>query len=141
MIVHACHCRWCQRETGSVHALNAVFEAERVVHLAGEPELILTPSQSGKGQTIARCPHCKVAIWSNYPGSGPLSRFVRVGTLDEPALCPPDVHIYTASKQPWVLIPPGAKSFLEFYPDPAAVWSAEARERWRVMRAKPGLPT
>src|SRR5262249_23548169 len=53
LIVHACHCRWCQRETGTAHALNALYEADRVVHLAGEPELVLTPSASGKGQTIA----------------------------------------------------------------------------------------
>lgn len=136
MIVHACHCRWCQRETGSVHALNAVYETERVTHLGGEPELILAPSESGKGQTVARCPKCKVAIWSNYSGSGPLSRFVRVGTLDEPNQCPPDVHIFTASKQPWVVLPQGAKAFPEFYPDMTVVWSAEALERRRIMRAK-----
>src|SRR5215469_7483029 len=50
LIVHACHCRWCQRETGTAHALNALYEADRVVHTAGEPEIILTPSASGKGQ-------------------------------------------------------------------------------------------
>ena len=140
MIVHACHCRRCQRETGSVHALNAVYEAERVTHLDGEPDLIVTPSESDKGQTIARCPRCKVAIWSNYTGSGPVSRFVRVGTLDEPHRYPPDVHIYTASKQPWVVIPSGAKSYPQFYPDTAAVWSVEALERWRNMRSRAGLP-
>ena len=138
MVVNACHCRWCQRETGSAHALNAVYEAERVVHLGGEPELVATPSESGKGQTIARCPNCKVAIWSNYSGSGPLARFVRVGTLDEPDRLPPDAHIYTGSKQPWVVIPPGARAFPEFYPDITAIMSAHSLERWRAMRAKVG---
>ena len=61
MIVNACHCRWCQRETGTVHALNAVYEADRVVHTAAEPEIIETASASGKGQRIARCPTCKIA--------------------------------------------------------------------------------
>ena len=61
-----------------------------------EPELVATPSASGKGQTIARCATCKVAVWSNYPQAGPAVRFVRVGTLDEPHLCPPDIHIYTS---------------------------------------------
>jgi hypothetical protein len=46
LIVHACHCRWCQRETGTAHALNALYEADRVVHTAGEPEIVLTPSAS-----------------------------------------------------------------------------------------------
>src|SRR5262245_28840405 len=71
LIVHACHCRWCQRETGTAHALNALYEADRVTHIAGEPELIVTPSASGKGQTIARCPTCKVAVWSNIPRPDP----------------------------------------------------------------------
>lgn len=93
LIVHACHCRWCQRETGTAHALNALYEADRVTHIAGEPELIVTPSASGKGQTIARCPTCKVAVWSNYPQAGPTVRFVRVGTMDGPEQYPPDIHI------------------------------------------------
>jgi hypothetical protein len=50
LIVHACHCRWCQRETGGAHALNALYEADRVVHTAGEPKIVVTPSASGKGQ-------------------------------------------------------------------------------------------
>ena len=137
MIVHACHCRWCQRETGSAHALNAVYEAERVVHTAAEPEIVDTPSASGKGQNIARCPKCKVAIWSNYPGSGPLSRFVRVGTLDEPDRLPPDVHIFTSTKQPWVTLPPGAMAVPEFY-DPAEIWVPESRQRWKTMLVKGG---
>ncbi len=100
LIVHACHCRWCQRETGTAHALNALYEADRVVHTAGEPEIVLTPSASGKGQKIARCPTCRVAVWSNYAQAGDSVRFVRVGTMDNPDLCPPDIYIFTSSKQP-----------------------------------------
>lgn len=134
MIVHACHCRWCQRETGTAHALNAVYEADRVVHTAAEPEIIVTPSASGKGQSIGRCPACKVAVWSNYPGAGPLARYVRVGSLDQPDTCPPDIHIFTSTKQPWVTLPQDAKVVPEFY-DPAQVWSPDARARWRSMMA------
>lgn len=133
MIVHCCHCRWCQRETGASFALNAVIEADRVALLAGEPEVIVTPSMSGRGQKIARCPKCRVALWSNYAGAGDKVRFVRVGTLDEPDRLPPDIHIYTSSKQPWVAIPPGMKSVAEFY-NPAEVWSEESRARWRATR-------
>src|SRR5262249_35981817 len=67
LIVHACHCTWCHRETGTAHGLNALYEADRVEHLKAEPEIVDTPSASGKGQKIARCPNCKVAVWSNYP--------------------------------------------------------------------------
>src|SRR6516225_7630851 len=135
LIVHACHCRWCQRETGTAHPLNALYEADRVVHTAGEPEIVPTPSASGKGQKIARCPTCRVAVWSNYPQAGPAVRFVRVGTMDNPDLCPPDIHIFTSSKQSWVTLPAGAKAVPEFY-DLDAVWPAESLERRRLMRAK-----
>ena len=129
IIVHCCHCRWCQRETGASFALNAVIEASRVVVEAGAPEVVVTPSASGKGQKIHRCATCKVAVWSNYAGGGDAFRFVRVGTLDEPDRFAPDVHIYTMSKQPWVLLPPGARAFHEFY-DPKEVWTPEAMQRW-----------
>ncbi len=135
IIVHACHCRWCQRETGTAYAFNAVYEAERVMHTAADPEVIDTPSASGKGQKIARCPKCRVAVWSNYSGSGPLSRFVRVGTLDDPGVMQPDIHIYTSTKLPWVMLPPGAKAVPEFY-SRAEVWTVEARERWKAMMEK-----
>jgi hypothetical protein len=128
LIVHACHCRWCQRETGTAFAHNALYEAARVTHLAGEPEIVLTPSASGKGQRIARCPTCRVAVWSNYPQAGAVVRFVRVGTLDEPGGLPPDIHIYTASKQPWVTLPPDARAVPEFY-DVASTWRAASLER------------
>jgi hypothetical protein len=132
LIVHCCHCRWCQRETGAAFALNALIEAERVQLLAAAPELVLTPSNSGRGQKIARCPQCRVALWSHYAGAGDKLSFVRVGTLDDPDAFAPDVYIYTESKQPWVLIPPGARAFTQFY-RPAEVWSAASLERYRAI--------
>ena len=135
LIVHACHCRWCQRETGTSFAQNALYEAERVEHTAGEPEIVVTPSESGKGQKIARCPNCRVAVWSNYAGSGEAARFVRVGTLDEPDLLPPDIHIFTESKQPWVTLPRDAKAFLQFY-DISKEWPTASIERRRAMQEK-----
>jgi hypothetical protein len=89
LIVHCCHCRWCQRETGSAFALNAMIETDRVTVLAGEPVRVAVPSQSGKGQAIRRCPACEVALWSHYAGAGEKFAFVRVGALEEPDRCPP----------------------------------------------------
>src|ERR1700757_1145267 len=91
MFVHCCHCRWCQRESGASFALNAMIEADRVLSLGLNVELVPTPSESGKGQVIARCPKCRIAVWSHYSGAGPLLSFVRVGTLDNPDLLPPDI--------------------------------------------------
>src|SRR5438045_9795862 len=79
LFVHCCHCRWCQRETGASFALNALIEADRMVLLAGEPEIVVTPSNSGKGQKITRCPTCRIALWSNYAGAGDQMRCVRLG--------------------------------------------------------------
>lgn len=115
MFVHCCHCRWCQRETGSAFVLNALIEADRVELMSGAPEIIHTPTFSGKGQKVTRCPICRIALWSTYAGLGDVMRFVRVGTLDEPDRFPPDIHIYTSSKQPWVLLPPGTPAVPEYY--------------------------
>jgi hypothetical protein len=135
LFVHCCHCRWCQRETGTAFALNAMIEADRVELLSGRPEMVMTPSLSGKGQKIWRCPACRVALWSNYPGAGDAVRFMRVGTLDNPDAMPPDIHIYTTSKQPWVVLPEGARAVPEFY-DIRKTWPKESLERRAAMRAK-----
>jgi hypothetical protein len=135
LFVHCCHCRWCQRETGSAFAINAMIESERVVLLIGAPEIVDTPSNSGKGQKIARCPKCRIAVWSNYPGGGDAVRFVRVGTLDDPDRLTPDIHIFTSSKQPWVVIPSGVPAVAEFY-ELAKYWPPESLERRAAMRAR-----
>lgn len=128
LFVHCCHCRWCQRESGAAFALNAMIETDRVSVLQGEPEVVLTPSESGRGQKIVRCPHCRVALWSHYAGAGDAVRFVRVGTLDQPDWLPPDIHIFTASKQPWVVLPPGTPAVEEYY-DRNAYWPADSLKR------------
>jgi hypothetical protein len=134
LFVHCCHCRWCQRETGSAFVLNAMIEADRVELLAGEPEAVNTPSNSGKGQKIMRCPTCRIALWSTYSGAGDTLRFVRVGTLDEPDRLPPDIHIFTASKQPWVVLPPGMPAVEEYY-DRNEYWPAASIARRKAPRA------
>jgi hypothetical protein len=135
LFVHCCHCRWCQRETGASFALNALIEADRVELLEGDVEVINTPSFSGKGQKIARCTRCHVAVWSNYAGAGEAIRFVRVGTLDDPDRLPPDIHIYTASKQPWVVLPADAQTVAEYY-RASERWPKESLERRAVLLAR-----
>ena len=135
LFVHCCHCSWCQRESGSAFALNAMIESERVELLSGAPELVDTPSASGAGQRIARCPRCRVAVWSHYAGAGDAIRFVRVGTLDEAGRLPPDIHIFTSSKQPWVVLPSGTPAVVEYYAS-KQYWPAESLARRDAMRAK-----
>ena len=132
LFVHCCHCRWCQRETGASFALNALIESDRVEVLTGDPMAVPTPSNSGRGQKIVRCPACHVALWSHYAGAGDAVKFVRVGTLDSPDVLPPDIHIFTASKQPWVVLPPNAPAVPEYY-DSKRYWPPASLERRRVL--------
>ena len=115
LFVHCCHCRWCQRESGASFALNALIEGDRVTELGEPPLLVDTPSNSGAGQLIARCPHCKVALWSAYSGAGPVIKFLRVGTLDNPDLVAPDIHIFTETMQPWMTLPAGVPAVARYY--------------------------
>jgi hypothetical protein len=135
LFVNCCHCRWCQRETGSAFALKALIEADRVEILQGEVIVVDTPSLSGKGQKISRCPRCHIALWSNYAGAGDAVRFVLVSTLDEPDRLPPDVHIFTASKQPWVVLPSGTPAVAEYY-KASDLWPKESLERRAALQAR-----
>lgn len=135
MFVHCCHCSWCQRETGSAFALNALIEADRLSVLEGAPERVDTPSASGQGQVVLRCPRCRVALWSHYGGAGVAVAFVRVGTLDEPRRCPPDVHIFTSTRQPWVVPDPSVPAFEAYY-SPREVWPLDAQRRYREAKER-----
>jgi len=56
--------------------------------------------------------------------------FVRVGTLDEPDKISPDIHIFTESKQPWVVIPEEHASVERYY-DLKRYWPDSSRARLR----------
>jgi hypothetical protein len=112
--------------------LNAMIEADRVQVLGAGPEIVDTPSASGLGQKIARCPRCRIAVWSHYAGAGPVVKFVRVGTLDQPDHLPPNIHIFTESKQPWVVIPQGMPAVPEYY-DREKYWPADSLARRQAM--------
>ena len=133
LFVHCCHCRWCQRESGSAFALNALIETDRVTLLGVEPEPVHTPSASGRGQQICRCPTCRVAVWSHYAGAGRELSFVKVGTLDNPDLLEPDIHIFTSTRQHWVVIPEGVPAVPEYY-DYREHWPESSIERNRILR-------
>ena len=134
--VHCCHCRDCQRETGAAFVVNGLIEAGLVEVLQGEPVTVDTPSESGKGQKIVRCPSCHVALWSHYGGMGEKAAFVRVGTLEDPDACPPQVHVFARSKQPWVVLPEGASAYDIFYSrdDLDRLFGADGAARWRALR-------
>ena len=131
LFVHCCHCKDCQRQTGSAFVLNALIETDRLECLNGDPALFPMPTDSGRPHDVARCSGCGTAVWSHYGGVKALT-FARVGTLDEPEALPPDVHIYTRSKLPWIALPPGVPAFEAYY-DSKTLWPAESLARRRAI--------
>lgn len=132
MFVHCCHCSWCQRESGSAFAVNALIESFFVELLQGAVDTIEMPSNSGAGQKIVRCARCKSALWSHYGAAKDKVAFVRVGTLDNPDLCPPDIHIYTSTKQGWVALTDQAPITEEYYRR-SSYWPEESLLRYRTV--------
>jgi hypothetical protein len=133
MFVHCCHCRDCQRQTGTAFVLNALIETARVQIVGGELCRFEMPTDSGRPHGIYRCVGCGTALWSEYGGVEKL-RFVRVGTLDDPHVLMPDVHIYTRSKVPWIALPPGVPAFEAYY-DSKTLWPPASLERRRALFA------
>ncbi|MEX0306331.1 MAG: GFA family protein [Ruegeria sp.] len=127
LFVHCCHCRECQKQTGSAYVLNAIIETDRV-KWTGEATKHTLATPSGKGQRITRCALCGTAVFSDYLVRLGKLRYIRVGTLDNPDLCPPDAQIFTSSKQSWVPLNPDILSFENFY-EFKEVWSKAAYER------------
>jgi hypothetical protein len=130
MFTHCCHCRDCQRQTGSAFVLNALIETNRIRLEQGQPIAFAVPTSSGRPHDIYRCSECGTALWSDYGRRAGL-RFVRVGTLAESARATPNVHIYTRSKLPWVHLPSGQPAFASYY-DVESLWPAPALERRRA---------
>ena len=135
LFVHACHCTWCQSETGSAFALNAMIEAEYLELLVGSPDEVPLPSNSGRGQVVLRCPVCRVALWSHYAGAGRKVAFVRVGTLENPSACPPDIHIFTSTKLDWLVLDDRVPVVPEYY-DWREYWPQDSIARRATMSAK-----
>jgi hypothetical protein len=126
MFIHCCHCLNCQRQTGSAFVINLLIEADRLETLAEPAQPIDVPRDDGSVQRIFRCPHCQVAVFSQY--GWPEVYFVRGGTLDDPRDLAPDVHIYLRSKVRWVSIPSDVPAFDAYY-DTRKLWPADSWQR------------
>jgi hypothetical protein len=126
MFVNCCHCLNCQQQTGSAFVINLLIEADRFELLAGEVQPVEVPREDGSTQRIFRCASCQVAVYSEY-GRRQV-RFVRAGTLDDPASVSPDAHIFTRSKLSWVGLPDTVPAF-EVYYDRHDLWPAASLER------------
>jgi hypothetical protein len=104
MFVNCCHCRQCQKISGSAFAINGMIEADRIEIVEGEDKL------AGEGGQ-ARCSSCNTFLWGTHRLFGEGIKFIRLGTLDEAENIKPDAHFFTRSKHPWVTIPEDLPSF------------------------------
>lgn len=134
MFVHCCHCTRCQRETGGPFAHHAMIEFSRFQVIAGDPDYVLVPTDSGRKHWVARCSSCRTAMWNEHGSRKAVTRYVRVGTLDEPHRFPPLAHIYVRSRQPWVVLPPDQPVFPAYY-DASRTWPAASLERFAAAKA------
>ncbi len=127
LIVHACHCRDCQRITGSAFVINVWIEG-KFVETDAAPKSFRLKGGSGSPHEVFFCANCGTYVWSRYHGARGDFLFVRAGTLDDPDAVRPDVHIFTRSKVPWLQLPEGTPAFATFY-DIDKLWSPESKER------------
>lgn len=130
LIIHACHCRDCQRVTGSGFVINIWIEREFVESTGATPKSFTLKGGTGKGHEVFFCDNCGTYVWSRYHLAPGDALFVRAGTLDKPEAVTPDVHIFTRSKLPWLRLPEGAPAFETAY-SIEKVWSPESKERLR----------
>jgi hypothetical protein len=102
---YLCHCTECQRHTSSAFGESlrvnaACFEA------AGNVRLIEREAASGRRRQGWFCPVCGVRIWHGATGSDEIN--IKAGTLDDTRWLVPAGHIWVQSKQPFVVLEPGA---------------------------------
>src|SRR5216683_6526100 len=130
LIVHACHCRDCQRITGSAFVLNMWIERRFVETGATLPKSFKVKAGSGKPHEVFFCGDCATDVWSKYHAVPSDTLFVRAGTLDNPTAVKPDVHIFTRTKLPWLDLPKDVPAFKSFYKI-KDVWPVESQARLR----------
>jgi hypothetical protein len=128
IFVNNCHCRLCQRQTGSTSVVNAFFESERVAVTQGELAEYTLKAGSGGDHTIARCAKCGTALFSYYPRVGRLGTGIRVGSFDHPGAFTPTAVVFTESKMPWVALPEGIPAFEQYY-NPKELFSPDSFAR------------
>ncbi|HUY28903.1 MAG TPA: GFA family protein [Candidatus Binataceae bacterium] len=135
LIVHACHCRDCQRLTGSAFVINLWIEKRRLAADESALKSFRLEGGTGKPHDVFFCGECGTYLWSNYHGAPGDSRFVRAGTLDNPEAVKPDIHIFTRSKLPWIILPNDVPAFAAFY-KLKDVWRPESQQRLNAMVSK-----
>lgn len=135
IFVNNCHCRLCQRQTGTASALNAFIETSHLEQLSGKLTEHEFGTGSGRTQIVVRCARCGTPVWSYYAGLDRKAAAVRVGTLDDPSAVRPDAVVYTVHKPAWAPLPDGIPQFEAYY-DYAELLSPDRLNRLKSLLVK-----
>jgi hypothetical protein len=110
-VTSACHCRYCQRRTGSAFATLAYFDEANVRIVKGDvAEYEHRSDETGRWLRTQFCPRCGTTV-AIAVEARPGMRGIALGTLDDPDWLPIERHIWVNSKRPWVLIPSDVTTF------------------------------
>ena len=105
----ACHCTDCQRQSGSAFGMTLVVNESDFRLVQGEVKTWSSVSDAGRAKLGAFCPRCGTRVY-HKPEWRRNCISVKPGTFDDTHWLEPDMHIWTRSKQPWVVIPEGVES-------------------------------
>jgi hypothetical protein len=103
-----CHCRECQRQSGSAFGMSLVV-ARDALRVTGETKSFTRKADSGSEVECVFCPGCGTRLYHLPSALGTVN--VKAGTLDDTAALEPVMHVWVQRRQPWVVIPEGARCF------------------------------
>jgi hypothetical protein len=110
VIVAQCHCRNCQRQSGSAFSVNLMVPAAKVETTGALTTYVDHDTASGNPVYRRFCGQCGSPIFSDlHEGKG--MTIVKAGTLDDPGAFVPALSVWTATAWPWVAPLPGVKAF------------------------------
>jgi hypothetical protein len=101
--IYACHCKDCQRVSGTTHTLSMVVRAEDAELISGTLVSYDKAADSGRTVRMLGCAACGIKIW-NEPLSSPHLKVMKPGTLDDMSWARPVGAIWTDSAMPWTVI-------------------------------------
>ena len=127
LFTQACHCKDCKVLTGSSYVVNSsVLENTLIV----EGEVSSTELKAGSGASYKTyfCTKCGNYVYADYDSAvGRLT--VRTKTLDNSEKFPPQVHIFTKDKDPWLNLSEDVICFKEMY-DQKKTWPEESLNKY-----------
>jgi hypothetical protein len=106
--ISICHCRQCQRRTGSPFGFSAHYPREQITSIEGRSSTFTRTGDSGNSATFHFCPVCGSSVYWE-PGGHPERITIAVGTFADPTHPSPRHSVYEEFKHPWVVVPDGVE--------------------------------